>query len=241
MIDRCDAFRSLDAICEPDVRSGMFNVMTPEGWRPISLEDHHEVIVSIALHEEVPEKIATQFETARNVFLCSWFVYRFGPVAQSQALSALELALRTRLAEIPRKPAQWTPPLSQLLDMAISRGIVCAEGMSHARYQAETRARRRHLSESVGRGDSGADAVDLDDEEIQVQPHDFDPEFFARMKSALRFSRNDKAHGSTNLDMEAAGVLRAVADIVNQLYSQRELEGGTAMPGENEEDGDDNQ
>lgn len=62
----------------------------------ITLADHHEEISAYALHTGVPQEIVLQFETARNVYLYAWFIYRFYPVAEHQALACLELALRER-------------------------------------------------------------------------------------------------------------------------------------------------
>ena len=39
----------------------------------------------------MPREIVLQFETARNVYLYAWFVYRFYPVSEHQCLACLEL------------------------------------------------------------------------------------------------------------------------------------------------------
>src|SRR5438309_3090633 len=68
-------------------------------WRPIELSDHYAEILSCSLNASVPENISQQFETARNVYLYAWFVYRFYPIAEHQSLACLELALRDRLKD----------------------------------------------------------------------------------------------------------------------------------------------
>ena len=55
---------------------------------PMELADHHELISAHVLHAGVPREIVLQFETARNVYLYAWFVYRFYPVVEHQCLSA---------------------------------------------------------------------------------------------------------------------------------------------------------
>jgi len=68
------------------------------GWvRSITQQDRHEFIAAYDLNPAVPEDIRVQFDTARNLYLYAWNVYRFHVVAEHQALSTLELALRTRL------------------------------------------------------------------------------------------------------------------------------------------------
>src|ERR1035438_4977252 len=94
-----DRLRPAEYVSEPDPRSMMFATinLTDMTSREIDLADHHERISMCALHSGVPEEIVIQFDTTRNVYLYSWFVYRFYPVAEQQSLACLELALRKRL------------------------------------------------------------------------------------------------------------------------------------------------
>jgi hypothetical protein len=96
-----EKLRLAEYVGEPDPRNTMFvRIDRTNGTaRPIELADHHEQISAYALHAGVPQEIVLQFETARNVYLYAWFVYRFYPVAEHQCLACLELALRERLKE----------------------------------------------------------------------------------------------------------------------------------------------
>jgi len=96
-----ERLRPSEYVCEPDPRSTMYvRIDQTNGTsRPIELADHHELISAYTLHAGVPQEIVLQFETARNVYLYAWFVYRFYPVAEHQCLACLELALRERLKE----------------------------------------------------------------------------------------------------------------------------------------------
>jgi len=91
-----ERLRPAEYVCRPDPRNMMFvRVDLTKGTsRPIELADHHEQISAYALHAGVPQEIVLQFDTARNVYLYAWFVYRFYPVAEHQSLACLELALR---------------------------------------------------------------------------------------------------------------------------------------------------
>ena len=52
-----------------------------------------EAIAQLTLNASVPEDVRIHYETAKNVLLYAWFVYRFHMVAEQYVLSSLELAL----------------------------------------------------------------------------------------------------------------------------------------------------
>ncbi len=115
--------KSLDAFYEPDPRfanivqsfdpkTGILQLMSPQGL--------HEEMSPLVLDEVVPEKVRHQFNLALNVYLYSWFVYDFATVAEQQAYSALEAALRHRYHEETGK-APDRPSLKGLLDFVIAR------------------------------------------------------------------------------------------------------------------------
>ena len=78
-----EKLRPAEYVCEPDPRNlTVVRIDLTNGTsRDIELADHHEGISLCALHAGVPEDIVIQFETARNIYLYAWFVYRFYPVA----------------------------------------------------------------------------------------------------------------------------------------------------------------
>ncbi len=118
-----------------------------------SLAAHHRDIEAIQLTTGVPEAVAIQFETARNFYLYAWHVYRFFPVAQSQALFALEFGLRVRfldrLPERYQRPRQQQPMLAGLLGYAIDEGLIRNEGFGRWHRAAEDRARQRRSMEII--------------------------------------------------------------------------------------------
>ena len=83
-----DPLKSLDEICEPDKRQKLF--------LGISLNGNHAKLSRIKLNRRVPVEVRQLFETAKNLSLYSWFVYRFHQVSELTAYSALEMALRLR-------------------------------------------------------------------------------------------------------------------------------------------------
>lgn len=58
----------------------------------------HADLNVIAIHDGVPLHVRQLFETAKNLSLYSWFVYRFHPIAQLIGHSSLEQALKERVA-----------------------------------------------------------------------------------------------------------------------------------------------
>ena len=148
-----ERLRPAEYVCEPDPRSTMFVKIdrTNGTSRDIELADHHEGISKYVLHAGVPEEIVVQFETARNVYLYAWFIYRFYAVAEHQSLACLELALRERLkAEIKAgKIKRGRPTLHPLLQYAIGHGLLKNEGFSAWRNRGEIRSRSRVEMEKI--------------------------------------------------------------------------------------------
>jgi hypothetical protein len=93
LLNPAEALRDPASSMAPDPRTGMF-----AGQIPLSLDAHHADIARVQLSPAVPEAIAIQFETARNLYLYAWHVYRFYMVAATQALTTLEFGLRERMA-----------------------------------------------------------------------------------------------------------------------------------------------
>jgi len=112
-----EKLRPAEHVFEPDPRNTMFvRVDRTNGTsRPIELADHHELISRYVLHAGVPSEIVLQFETARNVYLYAWFIYRFYPVAEHQCLACLELALRERLKEAERAEEIVTQEVERMM------------------------------------------------------------------------------------------------------------------------------
>src|SRR5581483_6080509 len=142
-----EGLRPAEYVYEPDPRSTMYvRIDQINGTtRPIELTDHHALISAYTLHAGVPQEILLQFETARNVYLYAWFVYRFYPVAEHQSLACLELALRERLKEEIRagKIKGKRATLRPLLEYAIDHGLVKNEGFSAWQNRGEIRSRSR--------------------------------------------------------------------------------------------------
>jgi hypothetical protein len=98
-----------------DTLRGLEGISTPDPRMIIGVEDpsaafrlRHHAISGLQLREWVPSDVRIHFETAKNVLLYAWCVYRFHMVAEQYALSTLEFALRERLEFLHLVPAGCT-------------------------------------------------------------------------------------------------------------------------------------
>jgi hypothetical protein len=129
-----EKLRPAEHIHEPDPRNALTVWCdTATGVvRPVQASDLHEAVATFVLDPAVPVDIAQHFETVKNVYLYSWFIYRFQPVAELQSLSCLEYALRVRLAGEIRagKLKEKRPGLQRLMEYAIKNHLVKNEGFA---------------------------------------------------------------------------------------------------------------
>jgi hypothetical protein len=88
------------------------------------MEDLYGMISGIALEEAVPVAIRDQFDTARNVFAYSWFVYEFTMLAEQHCYFVLEMGLRQRLNPEAKPNTTKSVGLAKLLKAATERGYL---------------------------------------------------------------------------------------------------------------------
>lgn len=220
ILNAAESLRNPDTAAEPDPRTMMF-----AGQSPPSLAVHHSEIEAIYLTTDVPENVAIQFETARNLYLYAWNVYRFYQVAQSQALSALELGLKLRLpSRLPppyQRPKQPHPMLAGLLGYAIDQGLVRNEGFGRWHRSAQDRARQRRFMESMQTMiDQQLKVMQMEkDEPITLTPEDQSWDLVQLLRKSIPDLRNELAHGSSMLTNQVLGTIELVAEILSQIYA----------------------
>lgn len=215
-LSAAESLRSPDSASSPDPRvAGM--------WCP-TLVEHHARIAAITLHADVPEKIAIQFETARNLYLYAWHVYRFYMVSKAHALSTLEYGLRsalpTRLPEPYQKKWHRTPMLAGLLGFAIDQGMVRNEGFRRW-HQAATLSARERRSMAAFRKmlDEQLESIEIDESEpLVINDEDRRWNLVEALRESLPYVRNELAHGSSMLTSQVLGTLELIAEVLNQVY-----------------------
>lgn len=206
-IPECDSFRTLEAVFTADPRSRSWSVMDPkDGLRAMTVEDRWNNVTDVRLHDGVPTTVCIHFDTARNLMLYSWFVYRFQPVAEMHAYSSLELALKIR-AGVPVKNRKKRPlTLGPLLARALSEGWIRDEGFRHYRRAAHRRAELEREG-AIQAGREPAPSLDTATQR-----------YVRIVCKALPSLRNNLAHGSPSLAPSGLSTLGLCCDLINQLF-----------------------
>lgn len=216
--------KPLAAIFSPDPRSdnqAVLDILKPGAT---GIDEHHACVDRLKLANSVPESLIVQFETAKNLYLYAWFVYRFFPVAEHHALNVLELALRTRFPVLPKKywDKSWKPTLRPLLKFAVNSGAVVNEGFRRWHDQVAFRARERYSNEKrFEMLERDLQRIELDYSNAVPNEQDQEWDYLPILLEVLPEIRNSYAHGSTLLHNQVLGTLELVCEIVNQLYEEK--------------------
>lgn len=221
-----DHLRPVAHATDPDPRTDAFvRLDEPTGQhRPVALADHHADAAALVLTDCAPENTVVQFETAKNLYLYAWFVYRFFPVAEHHALVCLEYSLRHRYGEeIPKSyfPRSADPTLRPLLRYAVDKGDIRNEGFELWHHMAGVRARFRQQIEAVEiMKERGLDQMTIDEESAEVIDDDRDWNYVNALTASLPFLRNNYAHGTSMLHRSVLGTLKTVCECLNQVYNR---------------------
>lgn len=216
-----DALRRSEEALQPDPRSELSVVFDESGIRKSTLADQYESIRGFELNAAVPHSIRVHFETAKNLYLYSWFVYRFYPVAEQQALTSLEFALRERLSQAGEvgKGNRRPRGLADRMQRARELGLIRNEDLKIRERLAMRRARARYEFETLEEMDrTGATEMALDYSSIEPNEWDFSGDWIGTFIESLPKTRNSYAHGSKTLYPTVLGRFEIVCDLINQLY-----------------------
>jgi hypothetical protein len=213
-----DALRGPSHVAEPDPRS---DAVAGDAYP--SLLRQHGRIAQFVLSPFVPASVAIQFETAKNLYLYAWHVYRFYSVAESLALTTLEFGLRERLAStMPAtadKKTRRPPTLEPLLRRAAALGLIRNEGFQrwHAagRMRAVERYQQEQLESMIAQE---LDSVEFDEADATVTPEDLSWDLVEVLLGTLHKHRNMHAHGGPHLMPNVLGTFELVAEILNQIF-----------------------
>ncbi len=219
-----DQLRMPHAALLPDRRSDGLGGLRPDGSiGTVTLEDRYDVIKTCVLSEAVPLDVRVHFETAKNLYLYAWFVYRFFPVAEKHVLATLEFALRERLVLLSPdrygRGVEWVPGLAKMFKQARDDKLISNHGMRAYHRHAMGRARER-VSDGATRQlmESGAEFVEYDPDSAAPMEQDYSWDALATYLETLPAIRNMHAHGSSNLHATVLGTFEIVTDLVNQLF-----------------------
>lgn len=221
-----DPFKRFSQILEPDVRAGFMSVRdAATGMRQATLEDHHNEIAHISLNESAPVEVRQLFETAKNLALYTWFVWRFHQPAQLYAYGAVELALREKAKN--ENPDWWNkeakkfpPPLKKLLDEAKNCGWIKNEEFSRWRHHQQLAAWQiadyKQLDEMIRLNIKEAESPRFEDFEGEIGDPGYD--YVAILTTTIPYSRNNLAHGNSKVGPNSIGTLEICAELINALF-----------------------
>lgn len=210
-MDVKDPLKPVDWITQPDPRH--------DGSRG-TLELLHANLNGIQLHAGVPMHVRQLFETAKNLSLYSWFVYRFHPIAQLIGYASLERALKERVAHERRIETDTVrETLSPLMELAATRGWLKNERFEAARRAAQMQLRDEQTVRMIQSGQIGEEPVESPEiEEADILSRAAQLDYVVRIAESMPYIRNHIAHGGPALHGGSAVTLRVVAEAINQLF-----------------------
>jgi hypothetical protein len=217
-MDAADSLRDAATAFAPDARTTH------------SLEDRHQVISQFVLDAHTPEAIRIHFETAKNVFLYAWYVYRFHMVAEHYVFSTLEMALRERLYQVGllSRDSGGGPGMSKLLKVARDNKLVSNERFVGRERWILSRAQRRYSHEMMMKMvREGINEAEVDYSNVEPTAEDIAFDWLDNLIKHLPDQRNIHAHGTDMLYATVLWSFEVVAELVNQLFTDPGLKGGT--------------
>lgn len=211
-INPADGLRSPQTACLADPRMSGDARGMDERWCAIS---------TLNLNADVPEAIVHHFETAKNVLLYAWFVYRFHMVAEQYVLTTLEFALRERLLhENPMKIASdRVPGLKWMLSTARKEGWISNKQFDLSRELAQKKSEIRHSLRMIHRMEElGLSEMEYDLSAVEIAEEDLAHNWIEQFESDLPNLRNMHAHGTKSLYPTVFNTFRIVHNLIEQLF-----------------------
>jgi hypothetical protein len=206
-----DPLKSVDCITQPDPRHlGSLH----------TLELSHANLNEIRLHAGVPKNVRQLFETAKNLSLYSWFVYRFHPIAQLIGYASLERALKERVAhERGVESDTVRETLRPLMEIAASKGWLKAEGFDSVRRAAHVQLQDEQTFKMIQSDEIGEEPVESPDIEVaEILSRAAQLDYVVRIAESMPYVRNHLAHGGPALHGGSAVSLKIIAEAINQLF-----------------------
>ena len=196
-----------DEIFEPDPRSTSFARLDATGQRSKTIGDHHEQIAAVRMVDRVPEEIRAEFDTVRNLYLYSWYVYEFTVPATLYVHALIEKTVKEKCSRSGVKPPKRAG-LRKLLELSIGQGW-----LKNADFQFALEATRQEL---VPPADPNRMPTLR-----SVRLHDpTGTDFCEHLAESLPEIRNMGAHGEAGLGLPTTALhsLEICACIANALF-----------------------
>ena len=206
-----DPLKPLDQVMESDPRF--------QG-SALAMQQKHAELNQIQLLECVPLDVRQLFETAKNVSLYSWFVYRFHQVAELVAYTALERALKERIAHDQGVNADSIRGrFSRLLTTAAQNGWFKSANFTATKCLAQRQLEHEQLIRMIQESRFGDEPVEVPGiPEDRINDRAAQLNFVEILSTGIPQLRNHLAHGGPLLHPDSASTLRTVAEAINQLF-----------------------
>lgn len=220
----CEALREFATVKKPDPRSAVMTITEGGKRRVFGIEDRIATISAYQLGDAVPEDVRIHFDTAKNLYVYAWFVYRFHMVAEHHALASLELALRLRLTEVGlvNRNEEPQPALKKLLKRALSNGLLRNDQLAARDRWALSMARGQFRNEMFQKAIAdGLSEWSTEDSHVEANFDDLNFDWVARVSERLLLQRNMHAHGTSNLMQTVLQTFDEVTEFINQLFAPK--------------------
>jgi hypothetical protein len=211
--DLQDPLKPLDQILTADPRyQGSVGV----------LERMHGSLDAIQLHPGVPLHVRQLFETAKNLSLYSWFVFRFHPISKLMGYASLERALKERAA---REDGVHVDTVRKTLHPLMARAVnsrwLRSERFEVVRRTAHAQLREKQTLQMIQSGEIGEDPVESPEiGEAEILERAAQIDYVIRIAESIPYIRNHIAHGGPMLDAGSVATLRVIAAAINQLFEE---------------------
>ncbi len=240
VVNHPDGLRPVAELVKPDVRMQYLAISDDVGTRPLTQSDRHAQIAQFELQECVPEDIRVHFDTARNLYLYAWNVYRFHAIAEHQALGSLEMALRLKLIAhgdlnvdgllepvFPSRKKkltnfELTPKrvmLKQMLGHAAVTNLISNDRIvNRFHWLAKSVEVLQFVRMAELMNQQGLTELRGEPPPIVLTDEERSPDWIGGFIEALPSIRNAYAHGSSRIYASVLRTFDICSDLINQLF-----------------------
>ena len=221
-----EEFRTLENIMLPDVRNDHFG--------DDAIAKFRSFIEEFTLGEHVPEKLRIQFDTTKNLFLHSYYVYRFFPIVKHQLFIVLEHAIRECIGEkrldryrklknksIPKGEPRFSRGLKFNLVYIMDHKLIENEDFSVWHYGKARAAEAKYDGFIFQKmRDENLDSYQWNPSEIDYEGIDYDYNYLDVLLETTPALRNALAHGSTFLSPTSTLNFEITSVIINKIFER---------------------
>lgn len=190
------------------------------------ISDQYNRIEKYQLAEYVPEKVTTQYEVARNLYLYSFNVYRFYMVAQHQALVTLEFAIKEAIGK--KKIKKYGEKIKKggglagCLNYIFDKGLVDNSDFPAWINQHKAQAERKYeITKIKEMEEKGLKSIEINYNEIDYDEHTIEYDYLEILSENMPKTRNNFAHGASTLHNQVLSTFENVSIIINKIYLKK--------------------